>query len=400
MKTVMKKLLSLMLVAVLLVSAVPFQASATETEEVSPIHLIVKVDGEAVCDTTKVPANGEGATVEDLLTYCFDRDWADKYDFKNAWNSTNQMDAYLVSTVAAGELVYVGLTTKAPETEAPTTEETEAPTTEETEAPTTEETEAPTTESTEAPTTKPSKDEDVVVGTNYITLVLDLNYEDSTDKYIKTLDPDDKMGVILESVTDPTREGYSFAGWYWDDDYDYKVKDNEYIGGKAGDYIRIYAKWNRKSSANNVFLKIYLNGKTSSAAKIVDISSYGDADGMIDIYEARRVVGNYYTAKDSAGLSYDGLFTDATWNRGAYNNSDESNSVSVNEDDDTYVYIMVYNAKTTTTSTTTNTTTSTGTADTTNPKTGDQIFMAVSVMTLSASALALFFFLDKKRAVK
>ena len=121
---------------------------------------------------------------------------------------------------------------------------------------------------------------------------------------------------------------------------------------------------------------------------------------MIDIYEARRVVGNYYSAKDSAGLSYDGLFTDTTWNRGAYDNSDESNSVNVNDDDDTYVYIMVYNAKTTTSSSTTTTTTTGGTADTSNPKTGDQIFMAVTMMAVSASALALFFFLNKKRAVK
>ena len=391
MKTVMKKLLSLMLVAVLLVSAVPFQASATENEAAeaaaTTYTVLVNVklsDAEGIAETIKVENILAGQVLFlDRITY------REGYEFAGILGMSSTSPAYTVSN----DMELTVLLEKIPE-------ETTAPTTVATEAPTTEATEAPTTETTAAPTTTaPEKDEDVVVGTNYITLVLDLNYEDSVDKYIKTLDPDDKMGVILESVTDPTREGYSFAGWYWDDDYDYKVKDNEYIGGKAGDYIRIYAKWTRKSSANNVFLKIYLNGKTSSAAKIVDISSYGDADGMIDIYEARRVVGNYYTAKDSAGLSYDGLFTDATWNRGAYDNSDESNSIDVNVGDDTYVYIMVYNAKTTT-STSTTTTTSGATADTTNPKTGDQIFMAVTMMAVSASALAMFFFLNKKRAVK
>ena len=400
MKTVMKKLLSLMLVAVLLVSAVPFQASATETEttaattEVAEAAATTEV-AEAAATTYTVLVNvklsdaegiAETIKIENILAgqvLFLDRiTYRDGYEFAGIEGKDSTSPAFTVSNDAEVTV----LLEKIPE---------------ETTAPTTAATEAPTTAATEAPTTTaPAKDEDVVVGTNYITLVLDLNYEDSVDKYIKTLDPDDKMGVILESVTDPTREGYSFAGWYWDDDYDYKVKDNEYIGGKAGDYIRIYAKWNRKSSANNVFLKIYLNGKTSSAAKIVDISSYGDADGMIDIYEARRVVGNYYSAKDSAGLSYDGLFTDTTWNRGAYDNSDESNSVNVNDDDDTYVYIMVYNAKTTTSSSTTTTTTTGGTADTSNPKTGDQIFMAVTMMAVSASALALFFFLNKKRAVK
>lgn len=398
MKTVMKKLLSLMLVAVLLVSAVPFQASATETETTAATTEVAEAaattytvlvnvklsDAEGIAETIKIENILAGQVLFlDRITY------REGYEFAGILGMSSTSPAYTVSH----DMELTVLLEKTPE-------ETTAPTTAATEAPTTAATEAPTTAATEAPTTAPAQDDDVVVGTNYITLVLDLNYEDSVDKYIKTLDPDDKMGVILESVTDPTREGYSFAGWYWDDDYDYKVKDNEYIGGKAGDYIRIYAKWTRKSSANNVFLKIYLNGKTSSAAKIVDISSYGDADGMIDIYEARRVVGNYYTAKDSAGLSYDGLFTDATWNRGAYNNSDESNSVNVNADDDTYVYIMVYNAKTTTSSSTTTTTTTGGTADTTNPKTGDQIFMAVTMMSVSATALALFFFLNKKRAAK
>ena len=41
---------------------------------------------------------------------------------------------------------------------------------------------------------------------------------------------------------------------------------------------------------------------------------------------------------------------------------------------------------------------SSGTADSSNPKTGDNIFMAVTVMTLSA--LALVYVFDKKRAVK
>ena len=405
MKTAMKKLLSFVLVAMMLVSAIPFQASATETEEVAPIKVIFKVDGVEQNTVEKTPADGAGATVENLIKYCFDKNWEASYEFDKAWNSTTQSNVGLQASVYAGEKIYIALTTKVVETTAPATEpkETTAPTTEPTEP---KETTPPTTEATEpketTPATEPKDDKDVVVGDNYITLVLDLNYEGSVDKYVKAVDPDDRMGVIMENVPDPTRENYVFAGWYWDDDYDYKVKDSEYIGGKAGDYIRIYAKWTRKSSANNVLLSIYVNGKTSSAAKIVDISGYGEADGMIDISEVRTVVQKYFTAKDSEGINYDGLFTYDTWNRGAYDDSDEANYVTVNANDDTYVYVMIYNAKTGSSSSSNSGTSSSnsGTADSTNPKTGDQIFMAVTVMAVSASALALVYFFNKKRATK
>lgn len=224
---------------------------------------------------------------------------------------------------------------------------------------------------------------------DYVTVVLDLNYSGSKDKYVKGLEPDDKMGVVLEKVDDPSRSGYTFEGWYWDDDYDYKVKDNEYVGGKAGDYIRIYAKWNKKDSTPDVMLRIYINGKTSSAAKIVDMDNYAD-DGKITRDEVKTVVKKYYTAADNDGLTYHGLFTTDTWDKGDYDVDDAVSSVKVDKDDDTYIYVMVKNVKVS----------SNSAADPSNPKTGDQIFMTVTVMAVSASALALFFFLNKKRAAK
>ena len=387
MKTVMKKLLSLVLVAMMLVSAVPFQAFATETEatdvaaaaETTATYTIlvhVKLDGSSeVAETIKIENVLAGQTLFlDRIAY------RDGYEFAGV-EGGSASPAYTVSNDAE---VTVLMEKKAEETTVPTTEATEP---------------AETT----APATEP-KDDDIIISNeeNYITLVLDLNYEGSTDKYVKVVDPDTRMGIILEEISDPTRENYVFAGWYWDDDYDYKVKDNEYLTDSNTKVVRIYAKWTRKSSANNVLLSIYLNGKTSSAAKIVDISGYGEADGMIDISEVRTVVQKYFTAKDSEGINYDGLFTYDTWNRGAYDDSDEANYVTVNANDDTYVYVMIYNAKTGSSSSSNSGTSSSnsGTADSTNPKTGDQIFMAVTVMAVSASALALVYFFNKKRATK
>ena len=43
---------------------------------------------------------------------------------------------------------------------------------------------------------------------------------------------------------------------------------------------------------------------------------------------------------------------------------------------------------------------SSGVADSSNPKTGDAIYMAVTVMALSGTALAAAYIFSKKRAVK
>ncbi|MGN0977021.1 MAG: hypothetical protein ACI4PH_03115 [Faecousia sp.] len=238
---------------------------------------------------------------------------------------------------------------------------------------------------------------DIVVGNGdkRILVTLDWNVTGMKDNYVRVTDPATKMGTVKEAIQKsgliPKRANYTFAGWYWDDDYDYPVKDNEYVTSGDVTNLRIYAKWTRDASANNVFLKIYLNGKTSSTAKIVDISSYGDADGTIDIYEAKRAAGSYYSS-----TGYDGLFTDTTWKGGAYNNSDQTDSVAVNANGDTFIYIMLWGAKATSTSSSSSS--SSGTADSSNYKTGDTVYTVMTVMGLSVAALAAVCYVSKKRA--
>lgn len=145
MKTVCKKLMSLMLVAMLLVSAIPFLASADGDVEVDPvaedttsvqpdaqiedqpetqaavvtaITVVVKVDGAEAARFEKEPSNGKSAKMGNLLTYGWNKAWTDSYTFDHAWNSTKQKDVAMDDEVAAGDLVYVALKTKAA---APTT---------------------------------------------------------------------------------------------------------------------------------------------------------------------------------------------------------------------------------------------------------------------------------------
>ena len=358
--------------------AEPEKPAEPAEPEVKPITIIVKVDSSdnEVWRGTKEPANGKSAKVQDLLNYCWNSSWDDVYTFDHAWSHEQQKNVALSGSINAGDTVYIMVKkTAAPE-----------------------------------PTEPDDEDVEIIIGNGdkKILLTLDMNYEGSKDKYIRVTDPKTKMGTIMEAIQKnkliPTRKNYTFAGWYWDDDFDYKVKDNEYLTSGNTTAVRIYAKWTRNSSSKEAFLKIYINGKTTSPDRIVNVSSYGDSDGSIDIYEARKVVGNYYAAKDSSGLSYDGLFTEDTWKRGAYNDSDEVNSVPVNANDDTFIYIMVYNAKAATSSSSSNnsssSSSSSSTADTSNPKTGDSVYMVVTVMGLSAAALAAAYVVSKKRAIR
>jgi len=175
------------------------------------------------------------------------------------------------------------------------------------------------------------------------------------------------------------------VGWYWDakgrndvEWHDEILKDCE-----------IYAKWERFS--NETMLKIYINGDTNNVAKIVDLHEYAK-DGWISKDEVKAVVKKYYTAKDSDGLTFYGLFDAENWKSFVRNkNHDGSKHIEVNQGYDTTVYVMVHNAKTYATSS--------STADATNPKTGDTIGMAITMMAVSAAALAAVYVTSKKRAV-
>jgi len=212
---------------------------------------------------------------------------------------------------------------------------------------------------------------------------VNLNYDRKMGETIKGVAKGTKMADVLNYVNDPYRWGYKFAGWYWDANCKNDVEWND----KVLDNCTIYAKWEHVQ--HETMLKIYINGDTKSAAKIVDLHAYAK-DGKISMNEVKEVVAKYYTAKDSDGLSYYGLFDSDNWNSYVRNHKHNgAKSIDVKWDSDTTVYVMVHNAKVRTSAT----------ADSTNPKTGDMIMMPAMVLGLSASALAVLFYLNKKRAV-
>ena len=217
------------------------------------------------------------------------------------------------------------------------------------------------------------------------TVYVNLNYERKMGDTLKNVARGARMGDVLQNIQNPVRMGYDFAGWFWDAEGRYEVKWNDTVNNSCA----IFAKWNKKNVHHETMLKIYVNGDVHSAAKIVDMYAY-TKDGMITINEVKEVVSKYYTAKDSNGLAYYGLFDSNGWNIFSYNwKHPGANHINVSFDHDTIIYVMVNNAKVITSAT----------ADKTNPKTGDMIMMPAAVLGLSASALAVLFYLNKKRAI-
>ena len=390
MKTVCKKLLSLMLVAVLLVSAVPMMASA----DTSPILVEVYVggvsDSTTYKDTLKVdPANGQSSVVQDILTYYVQDFFNDEHiavdAFAGAYNKTTGQGVTAADTVTAGETLVVRYTAPA-QTTPPTT------------APTTPPTTAPTTPEAEKP----------------INVVLKVNNSDNVvatgsvepakyDGYVYVKD------LLTYRWNSDWQNAYNFSH-AWVDGRGELGKDAKVYSGET-----VYIMLDSKNTSGNggsgsgsgsdsgssskfpysVYLHIYAKGNVGSPIKTVTLDTWTCVkDGVVTLDEVKEVVKTYYTAKTSDGIGYDGFYYSTSTTKNDYINN-ENKTTRINNLDDLrtqgYVHLNVwidnYVAKSS----------SSSNADTSNPKTGDSIYTAVAVMGLSVTALAAVYFINKKR---
>ena len=147
-----------------------------------------------------------------------------------------------------------------------------------------------------------------------------------------------------------------------------------------------------------VLLNIFINGKLTTPARTVDISDYVIiSDGSLNIAEVETVIDDYYKpANSNKGFQTDGIYYYAgnsiveyatnSSKQSTWNNVNElraaNGTVSFN------VYVPNVVAK------------SSGTADSSNPKTGDTIFVPVMVMGVTATALAAAYVFGKKRIAR
>lgn len=188
-----------------------------------------------------------------------------------------------------------------------------------------------------------------------------------------------------------TRVGYTLEAWCYNRECTEIVPNNAVVNNDA----TFYAKW-KQIAPYNVSVVVYTNGNKQTPTVTLDLYEWAQ-DGVITLADLQQaVVKHGIKANNNAGLSVYGPFTPNQWtsyvSHDYFRNSTER--VSVNAGEATVLYAMVHNVKITK-----------GTvdpygaiADKSNPKTGDMIYAPMMVLGLSASALAVLFYLNKKRA--
>lgn len=323
MKTVMKKLLSVMLVALLLVSAVP----AAFADEVSTVDITIYevIDGNAnqvaVVEDVNVDAY---ASLEAMADAIYDGEF-ELIRYKDFGDGTAMLQLKPIATVEKEEL---------------------------------------------------------------FTLTLVHNNGTSDKTSFKVL----KGTKILEAIAEygvqlPAYEGHTFVGWAFSHttndagDADHVVNRYHVIEGDLtlwADYDVISDDDEDKDdAAYDAVLKIYTNGKTSAAAKSVELDIYA-VDGKITRDEIEACVKKYYKAANDNGMTFYGLYTSSA-DLANYKNTTGASTVELDVNKTTTIYVMVTNA-------TAITTTTTKPADSTNPQTGDAIGIALAVMMCSGGA--------------
>ena len=194
----------------------------------------------------------------------------------------------------------------------------------------------------------------------------------------------------------PTREGYTFSHW----ELNGKKITNETIY-ELGDDATAYAIWTQGSIAGigtsipeedgKVWLEIYVNGKTGELKKRVDITSLLK-DEKITRSEVKTVVNKYITAKSGYSLQYEGLFDEESWYWYCRDpETDGVDSITIETlKGEIYEDHYIYVMVNNVKNVA---------ADTTNPKTGDMIFASMATMSTTAAA-AYVLLANKKRLVK
>lgn len=450
MKTTMKKLLSFVLVAVLLVSAIPFQASAAT----GSVNVNVKDCDDTVVWSSTVSINTFPTSVDAMLK------WS-KVDISGAdgeidviWSSVQKKYISSSDGISDGDTITIKMTGKAIGTD----DETEV---------------QPITlkllfnDDTAVSKTLTHKPSNGVSSTiaDLLYYVYDANWDDTYDFYrannsrlgttyeinaevlagesinvrlkakaqeVKPIDiivkVDSSDNVVWTGSKVPANgtsskvEDLLSYCWNkdWDDVYEFdhawshEQQKNVALTGSvnAGDtlYIMVNKLDSSNSSTNNsgssssgsdklnsnkVYLHIFLNNKVDEPAKNIDITNGIALDGKVTLAEVKTVVKNYYTSKTSDGIGYDGLyFATGDW-VGNFVKDDKvdtiDNIAELKKDGYVHINIMITNA--------TAKSTSTSTADTSNPKTGDAFTTTMTVMTVSAGALVLVYLFNKKRAI-
>ena len=461
MKNTMKKLLSLVLVAMLLVSAIPFQAAAADggykiTFEVKTMNK----DNEFINIVTFTDATIQNETTlaRNLLTYIYDKDWESTYECTKVWSEASGADrislddevrdgdhvAFILKekgdTRVAKEVpvkIYVdntyvrdGKITVPVDGSTKLTKELGESLVQ------SDKTFVKWTGASDNEATDVTIQYDKITDGYYVKLFV-ATKKDTTET-VETVKPItvkivDAKGTAIakEFQITPANGKSSVVGdiltqrWMgdWKDSYEFvSAKSTEKGTGltlssavNAGDTLTVTLKaksgssdsgssgssGNSGSSGTNnkfpykVYLHIFKDNKIDEPNKTINITEGIALDGKVTLDEVKSVVKNYYTAKTSDGIKYDGMYlAEGNWVGNFVNDTQKYSTIQdtneMRKTREVHINVMITNANAK----------SSETADTSNPKTGDTIFVPVIFMVVSGTAIAAAYIYSKKRVVK
>lgn len=216
----------------------------------------------------------------------------------------------------------------------------------------------------------------------------------SVDPTSKTVYFDQAVG----SLPTPTKKGGVFSHWEDNDGKTYTASTIYKVAGNT----QLTARWK-----NEAYVLLAIHSDTTSNPIYVQMNGYLKGD-EISQSAVQKVVTNYY---GGSTMSLAGLYTDAAWaDYVAGKNPTAEASFTVTTDEanvPNVIHVLVKNgslggnSSTGSTSATngTSSTTATKEADSTNPKTGDNsmIYVSMTVMVMAAVAVTALYLGRKKR---
>ena len=333
----------------------------TKKAEETPKYIttyIVDDKGNAISsDTNFEPANGKSAVISDIMTWRWLKGWENSYEFVTAKSIEKGSKLTASTTINVGDTVTI--TVKAKSGSTPET------------------------------------------GTIRVTFYDTDSKAVSTYK-VKSGDTIDSKKVSDAQSKADNKTGYTFKGWKIDNKGElYTSAQVAKIAIKSN--VEFYAQLEKDTTTTNnkfpykVYLHIFKDNKIDDPAKTINITEGIALDGKVTLDEVKTVVKNYYTAKTSDGIKYDGMYmAKGNWVGNFVNDTQKYDTISdtneLRKESEVHINVMITNANA---KSTTN-----EKADKTNPKTGDMIFIPVIFMVVSGAAIAGVYFYNKKRSAR
>lgn len=444
MKNTMKKLLSLVLVAMLLVCAVPFQAAATEADA-KTVKVNVYVDDVLTTDKTITVKSGESITLNEELAKSLVK--SDKTFVKWTGASGNEANGQVIpyEKIPANYSVnlYVKKVVEDTRVDAKVPVKIYVDGSYVRDGEITVPVDGAVTLTKELGLKLVKEDKEFVKWTgasdNDATGVT-VKYAGIDDGYflklfVNTKKAEEPVKPITVKIVDakgnaiakefqvtPVNGKYSVIGdiltqrWKgdWKDSYEFVTAKSDEKGGtlslstniNAGDTLTVTLKAKSTSTDNTnngttnkfpykVYLHIFKDNKVDDPAKTINITEGIALDGKVTLDEVKTVVKNYYTAKTSDGIKYDGMYlAEGNWVGNFVNDTKKYDTISdtneMRKTREVHINVMITNANAK----------SSEKADKTNPKTGDMIFIPVIFMVVSSAAIAGVYFYNKKRSAR